>query len=211
MTAVLEAGTVRRRSVLGLPPGPAVASAAAVLAVVGLLSGLSYPGFPVDAAACAVLAATTAVAVAVGLGVRARATGRGRLRAVVVLGVVTGVLAAGVLAARADDGQRLQARWASSRAAFEHEVSSAGAPVRSETSDSFAPYPGACPVRIGELGIAACRSVDGGYLFLQSQGALTDDSGIVYLPEATRPTSSWWSTETMTPLGGPWWSWTCGC
>ena len=59
--------------------------------------------------------------------------------------------------------------------------------------------------------IAECRSVDGGYLFLQSQGALTDDSGIVYLPEAARATSTWWSTETMTPLGGPWWSWTCGC
>ena len=73
------------------------------------------------------------------------------------------------------------------------------------------PCPGACPVRLGELSIAGCRSVDGGYLFLQAQGALTDDSGIVYLPEAARPTSTWSSTETMTSLGGPWWSWTCGC
>ena len=46
---------------------------------------------------------------------------------------------------------------------------------------------------------------------MQTQGALTDDSGIVYLPAGTPSRSEWGSTETMTPLGGPWWSWTCYC
>lgn len=101
---------IRQRRVRGRVLGPVVTLAAAVLAVVCLVSGLSYPGFPIDVAVCAVLAATSSVAVAVTLGVRA-----------------------------------------------------------------------------------------------------LDDSGVVYLPEATRPGSTGWSTETMTPLGGPWWSWTCRC
>ena len=207
----MDSPVARRPGGLGLAPGPVVASGAAVLAVACLLSGLSYPGFPIDVAACAVLAATVSVVVAIALAVRALGSGHRRLRAAVVLAVVTVVLVAGILAARADDGRRLQARWAASQVAFEQEVLAAGVPAQSAAFDSVARYPGACPVRIGELGIAECRPVDGGYLFLQSQGALTDDSGIVYLPEAAHPTSTWWSTEPMIPLGGPWWAWTCGC
>ena len=211
MNAVLAAPAARRSGALGRTSGPVVALAAAVLAVVCLLSGLSYPGFPMDVATCGCLAAAASVVVGLVVAARALDEGRGSLRAVGVLAVVTAVLAAGVLAAGADDGRRLQGRFAASRAAFEQEVSTAGVPVRSTTPDTFAPYPGACPARIGELAVGECRSVDGGFLFLQAQGALTDDSGIVYLPEAARPTSSWWRTERMTPLGGPWWSWTCGC
>ena len=202
---------VSRHGLPGLAAGPVVASAAAVLAVVAPLSGLSYPGFPIDAAAGAAAATGVSLTVAVVLAVRARRSGRRRLRATVVLAVVAVVLTGGVVAARADDGRRLQARWTASQGAFEQEVSTVGVPVLSQTSDTFAPYPGACPVRLGELGVAGCRSIDGGYLFPQVQGALTDDSGIVYLPEVTRAAPTWWSTETMTPLGGPWWSWTCGC
>lgn len=213
MNTALATPRAGRHGVRGLGTGPVAAVTAALLAVVSLLSGLSYPGFPIDVAACAALATIVAVAVAVALAVRSWTGGRGRLRAAVALAVVASVLGGGALIAQADDGQRLQARWAASRAAFEQDVAAAGVPVPSERSDSgsFAPYPGACPVRLGELGIAECRSVDGGYLFLQAQGALTDDPGIVYLPEAARATPTWWSTETMTSLGGPWGAWTCGC
>ena len=64
---------------------------------------------------------------------------------------------------------------------------------------------------IGGFSITECRSIDEGYLFLQAQGAVTDDSGIVYLPAGTTARSDWGSVEAMTPLGGPWWSWTCSC
>ena len=59
-----------------------------------------------------------------------------------------------------------------------------------DSGDSRA-YPGVCPVSIGEFSVTECRSIDGGYLFLQAQGALTDDSGIVYLPAGTTARSDW--------------------
>ena len=141
-------------------------------------------------------------------------TGRGRLHAAVVLALVTLLFGAGVMAARSDDRGRLQARWADSQSAFEQEVRTAGDPVPVETpfdSGYFATYPGACPVRMGRFRIVDCRSINGGFLFLQAQGALTDGSGIVYLPARKGPRSKWWNIEAMTPLGGPWWSWTCYC
>ena len=95
------------------------------------------------------------------------------------------------------------------QAASESEVQTAGNPVPVESSyDSgyFDKYPGNCPARIGKFRIIECRSLDGGYLYLQAQGAITDDSGIVYLPADAE--SEWRTTERLTPLGGPWWSWT---
>ena len=62
---------------------------------------------------------------------------------------------------------------------------------------------------IGKFRIIECHTIDGGYLYLQAQGAITDDSGIVYLPADAE--SQWRTTERMTSLGGPWWSWTCRC
>jgi len=214
MSAVLDEAVSQQSRPLGPVVRLAVAVAAAGLAVACLLSGLSYPGFPIDTAVCGVLAAVTSVVLVVDSGVRARVTGLGRARAVVVLGLVTLLFAAGVVAAQSDDGSRLRNRWAASQPAFEQEVRTAGNPIQVESSfDSgyFAPYLGACPGRIGEFSIIDCRTIDGGFLFLQTQGALTDDSGIVYLPAGTPSRSEWGSTETMTPLGGPWWSWTCYC
>lgn len=208
-----DTAAVRAIDVARLLGWPVAATTAAVAAVVCLKTGLSYPGFPVDVAACGLAAAIFSISAAIRPGVRAGATKGGQLKAVVVLVLTGAVLVAGVCVARADDGQRLRARWAASQTAFEQEVSTTGAPRRFDNSadtSSFDRYPGACPSRVGRFSVGECRPIDGGYVFLQSQGALTDDSGIIYLA-AERDGSAWWGTETMTPLGGPWWSWTCRC
>ena len=93
-------------------------------------------------------------------------------------------------------------------------MATAGSPPPVGSSDDagyFGRYPGPCPARIGEFRINECRSLDGGYLFLQAQGALTDDSGLLYLPGGPAASADWLSEETVAPLGGPWWSWTCYC
>ena len=50
-----------------------------------------------------------------------------------------------------------------------------------------------------------------GYLFLQAPDAVTDSSGIAYLPEGFHPERTGLSRRDLTPLGGPWWGWTCHC
>jgi len=167
-----------------------VALTAAGLAVACLLSGLSYPGFPIDIAACGVLAAVTSVVLVVVSGIRARVTGLGRARAVVALGLVTLLFAAGVVAAQRDDGSRLRTRWASSQHAFEREVRTAGDSIQVESSfDSgyFAPYLGSCPGRIGEFSIIDCRAIDGGFLFLQAQGRSPTTPGLSTCRRAAVP------------------------
>lgn len=179
-----------------------------------LLFGLSYPGFPTATAAWGVLAAAVAVVAVVASCLRAVTAGRGGVRAAVTLTLVVLVFAGGVVAAKQDNGARLAERWASSQTAFQAEVATAGSPPLAESSDDagyFGRYPGSCPARIGDFRVIECRSLDGGYLFLQAQGALTDDSGVLYLPRGLAASADWLSEETMVPLGGPWWSWTCSC
>lgn len=189
-----------------------VAVVAALLAVFCLLYGLSFPGFPLWAAGWGVIAAAAAATLVVASGIRAGVTNQSKGRSALTLVVVVLLFAAGVVAAKQDDGGRLADRWTVSQAAFEREVQTAGVPVTvegSEDSGYFEKYPGNCPGRIGKFRIIECRSLDGGYLYLQAQGAITDDSGIVYLPSDAE--SEWRTNERMTPLGGPWWSWTCHC
>ena len=188
----------------------AVAVTAASLAVFCLLYGISLPGFPLWAAGWGVIAAATSATLVVASGIRALVTGRSPVRPALTLVLVALIFAAGVVMAKQDDGARLAARWAASQTAFESAVQTAGpVPVR-ESYDSgyFGPYPGTCPAFIGKFRIIECHTVDGGYLF-QTEGAITDDSGIVYLPADAE--SQWRATEPMTSLGGPWWSWTCHC
>ena len=115
------------------------------------------------------------------------------------------------MVAKQDDGTRLADRWAASQSAFETEVLTAGhVPVKDPNDlDYFGRYPGSCPAFIGKFRIVECRAIDGGYLYLQAQGAISDDSGIVYLPVSAE--SEWRTTEKMTSLVGPWWAWTCRC
>jgi hypothetical protein len=163
-------------------------------------------------AALSVLSALVALSVAAAAGVGSLLAGRRRGATAAVLVAVMGILGAGVAGAATSDGALLRVRWAASRQSFETEVLAAGAPVPLKASDdsSFVDhYPGGCPGSIGKFHIVECRAIDKGYLFLQAENALTDDSGIVYLPDGRE--GSDWGTETLTPLGGPWWSWTCYC
>lgn len=198
--------------------GPTVRSVVALLAagaaVFCLLFGLSYPGFPMATAAWGVLAAAVAVTLVVASGLRAVMNRRGHVRAGVMLTLVALVLTGGVVAAQHDDGAQLAGRWENSQAAFEAEVAAVGMvpPVTDRDDDGyFDRYPGACPRRLGDLRVVECRSLDGGYLFLQAQNALTDDSGIMYLPGGPKAAAEWLVDETVVPLGGPWFSWTCYC
>ncbi|HEY5785106.1 MAG TPA: hypothetical protein VIT65_10050 [Microlunatus sp.] len=189
----------------------ALAVAAAILADFCLLYGLSFPGFPFWAAGWGMIAAATSATLVVASGIRALVIGRSKGRSALTLFLVALLLTAGVAVAKHDDGTRMAARWTASQAAFESEVQTAGPVPVMEKYDSghFSRYPGTCPAAIGKFRIIECHTIDGGYLYLQAQGAITDDSGIVYLPADAE--SQWRTTERMTSLGEPWWSWTCHC
>ena len=189
----------------------AVALVAAGVAVFCLLLGLSYPGFPFATAAWGVLAATVSLTLVVASGLRAVMTRRGYVRAGVMLTSVAVMFTGGVVAAKQEDGALLAGRWARAQAAFEAEVAAVGTvpPVKGgDDAGYFDGYPKACPSRLGGFRIVKCSALDGGYLFLQSSGGEYRPSGILYLPGGAAPK---WVDETVVPLGGPWFSWTCYC
>jgi len=51
-------------------------------------------------------------------------------------------------------------------------------------------------------------AVPNGYLFLQAPDAVTDSSGIAYLPNGNQPQSTGLYPDRLTELSGPWWAWT---
>ena len=188
---------------------------ALVLAAVGsacLLWGASYPGFPLSA----VVIAFFTFVVAVGVTFSARPRG---LRTIALLGAVALVLGAGVVTSVVSGDALLQARWSRSVSAFEQQVEILGppSPVSLSGADGweaagFAPKAPQCPAMLGAFTLSGCENFAGGYLFVQAPGALTDTSGIVYLPEGRPdPESNGLYPSGFTPLGGPWWSWTCYC
>ena len=178
------------------------------VAVVGcalLVWGRSYPGFPVDVALVMLLCAVIAVVVA--------ATSRARAVATTVVVVVT--LGFGVATAALLGDRLLQARWSASTLDFEAYVAQLPPPSAYTVGDddaSFHPLPSnaSCPARLGEFTLGKCVSLDSGYLFLQASSAVTDSSGIAYLP-AGNTARTGLDERDLTPLGGAWWSWTCHC
>lgn len=64
---------------------------------------------------------------------------------------------------------------------------------------------------IGRFVIKECLAVANGYLFLQRPDAVTDTSGIAYLPYGNQPERTGLYPAGITALGGPWWAWTCNC
>lgn len=184
-------------------PAPACALAAAAL----LLWGRSYPGFPMAVAGLAVLATLGALA----LSVRPRPRGRGAVAALVAVGVLLG---AGVAANQLVGDDLVQKRWSMSRAAFEAEVAGLPDPTSGRAGNedgSFRDFPASCPWKLGGLRLSECWVIDGGYLFLQAPDALTDSAGIAYLPAGGRSGTDSLGRDGLTPLGGPWWAWTCRC
>ena len=196
------------RPVLG---AAAVPVGLAALAGVLLLWGRSYPGFPMAVALVALLCALAALVLVLVGASRAR----GVVAAVAVVAVAV-TLACGVAAGTLVGLRPLQLRWSASASDFEAYVAGLPAPatfVPSLDGPAFHPFPSpaGCPARLGRVTLGECRSVDGGYLFLQAPDALTDSSGIAYLPAGNDPARTGLGTSDLTPLGGPWWSWTCHC
>jgi hypothetical protein len=190
-------------------PLRATASVAVGVAALGsalLVWGRSFPGFPLTVALATLLCAAGAVLLAV----------RSRSRAGATTAVVVVTLGVGIAAAAALGDRPLEARWAASASGFEAYVAELPAPSSHAAGDdgaSFRPLPSdaSCPAQLGRLRLGACVSVDGGYLFLQAPDAVTDSSGIAYLPARSGTTTTQLDARDLTPLGGPWWSWTCHC
>ena len=211
MSAVVDTPVVSRHGLPGLAAGPVVASAAAVLAVFVdfPLSGLSYPGFPIDAAAGAEQAATSIPRPSpLVLGCPAlRRSGRRPAPSHRGAGAMVAVVLTGGVVARA--GRRRPAaagpvdRLAGARSS--RRCRPWACRCSRQTSDAFAPYPGACPVRLGELGVSRVpvRSTAGTSSHRCREPSPTTSRD--RLPAGGRPVpaSTWWSTETMTPLGRP--------
>jgi hypothetical protein len=129
-----------------------------------------------------------------------------------VLPVNAMILLGGIVLATSTSGAPLQARWAASAAAFEAEVAVLGPQTPWPQQDAhFVDLRGSCPSMIGRFAIAECVAVPNGYLFLQAPDAVTDSSGIAYLPFGNQPESTGLYPDGLTALGGPWWAWTCHC
>ena len=206
--------TTRTTSRSWQPVRATVAAVAAAVSVACLLWGLSSPGFGMDAATVALGGAITSLVLAASWGGRARRAGRSRPAATAVLAAVTLLLSAGVVAAGVAPEAPLRARWAGSHAAFDAHVATLGAPTAvsgSDDSASFSTLPGGCPPMIGSYPISRCLAIDHGYLFLQTGNPITDDSGFAYLPGGIRPEEAGLDSDSMTSLGGPWWTWSCYC
>lgn len=195
---------VRARTRLGTA---AAALALAMTASGLLLWGRSYPGFPMSAVALAILAALIALVLPISVRPRGAST-------TAMLLAVTLVLMAGVATTVLIGDALLRARWSRSASAFSAEVESLGPPSAVESSDnnsSWGHVSSPCPTGLGAISLSECLTVDRGYLFLQAPNAITDSSGIAYLPEGNNPATTQLSPHDLTPLGGPWWSWTCHC
>jgi hypothetical protein len=191
------------------------AAAIAAAAVTGacLLWGLTYPGYPMDVAVVVLLGAVTSLVLAASWGSRARRAGRSRWGSAAVPAVVSLLLAAAAATAGLAGEAPLRVRWAASQEEFDSHVTALGAPGAGSGADgsgSFSPL-ASCPTMLGSYPISRCVALDQGYLFLQTGNPVTDDSGFAYLPGGTSPEAAGLDPDSMTPLGGPWWTWSCYC
>jgi hypothetical protein len=131
------------------------------------------------------------------------------------IGLVVALVVAvgGAIAVEQSGHAAVQARFGSSVSDFEAVVAEAGSPTHHvEGREAF---PGSCPSKIGTYPIEKCQLIDRGYLFLQQRAALGDDAGFAYLPAGlpgNDPTASGeLRPDQFSHLGGPWYSWSCGC
>ena len=179
----------------------------ALFAAAILLFATAYQGIPYSTPLFALAASVVAFVVAL------RPSPRGR-RSVAALVAVVLVIGSGVVGTRLVGHSLLHMRWSASASEFEAVVAALPTPqvFSADRSASFRPFPSSdCPAMIGQMPIDGCRSLNGGYLFLQAPDAITDDSGIVYLPGGNDPMTAGLSLADVTALGGSWWSWTCHC
>ncbi len=170
---------------------------------------VSYPGVPFSGVGLTLLGGSVSLVLAVLLLGR-----RDRVHPVLVVGA--GTLAVALAVAVVVSGAPRTVRFEVSRPALERVVAGRAVPSAADVPDhaTFAAFPGPCPVWIGAYDVVDCRAIEGGYLFLQRANAVTDDSGIAWLPggpSAARPDGSGLGPDGFTHLDGPWYRWTCGC
>lgn len=161
----------------------------------------SYPGVPFSVLLVAFLLGLFVL----GLGLRvARRPGP---LGIAVSSLVLVLVAASMLIS---SGAPKQVRFAASQEAFAAVV--AGVPVPTgNASDMWTTFSADCPAMIGSYTIADCRGFGPGYLFLQYDDAVTDDSGIAYLPAGLPVDADGQVDSGLTHLDGPWYAWTCNC
>lgn len=161
----------------------------------------SYPGLPISMVVISSLLSLLVLVIASTVP---------RRPAPIVLSIGATVLITTAVVALITSGTPRQLRFAASEDAFAAVV--AGMPAPTEVaSDTWTDFPADCPAMIGSYTLSDCRGFDGGYLFLQHDDAVTDDSGIAYLPSGPRVDEEGLLDTGLTHLDGPWWSWTCNC
>ncbi len=195
-----------------------------VVTLAALAWTVSFPGPPFGWAGLALLGGVFSLVLAVRL-LRRR---ENRIHPAVVVGVlgVATALALSILTSSTPATLRFEA----SRPALEAVVAghdplpASSFPEQSWNGGSgepsfadratFTRFPGECPAAIGAYAIVECRAFEGGFLFLQQENAITDDSGIAWLPEGLRPQrpdGQGLSPSGFTHLDGPWYAWSCFC
>jgi hypothetical protein len=191
-----------------------------VVTLAALIWAVSYPGVPFGWVALSLLTALGSVV----LTVRLLSQHADRIHPVLVVGIVAVTLALGIGVVTSDAPRTV--RFDGSRSAFDqlvagHDPLPASAfPEQSwdgtgeATFGDRPTFPGECPGVVGTYAISECRSIEGGYLFLQQENAVTDDSGIAWLPNGPAPQTpdgSGLGPSGFTHLDGPWYRWSCYC
>lgn len=178
--------------------------------VVGvLLWAASFPGWPL--AAGVVLSVLVVAATMIIMAPEPPPVAR-RLRPLGVVIAVALALVGGVAVQQASAAV-VGARFERSRPAFENAVAGAE-PVPRTVSETWLPFAGECPERLGSYRVSACHAFTGGFMFLQQRSAWGDEAGFAYVPDGlwTSPDGTkGLPISGFTHLDGPWYAWSCGC
>lgn len=184
---------------------------------------VSFPGLPFSWVGLSLLSCVASFVLTI-VVLRQRVN---RIHPVLVVGIVVVSVALGVSVVTSSVPGAL--RFEASRSALEEVVvghdtlpassfpeqswSGPGEPSFADRA-TFTDFPGECPALIGAYAIIDCRAFEGGFLFLQRENAVTDDSGIAWLPDGPRPQrpdGSGLGPSGFTHLDGPWYAWSCYC
>ncbi len=199
------------------PWRPVVAAAATGVVV---LWTSSYPDLPFNWALLSVAGGVVTVALAVArTGLVAGQPSRRSTAVGASIGAAA-LLASALTVAMLPTRPALHARFNASLSAYTEAVAQAGEPDltplaanAAEEGTVWGDFRGPCPARIGLFWVAQCRTFPAGYLFLQPENSVGDDSGIAYVPQgipADGERSGVYRSE-FTHVQGPWYVWSCGC
>lgn len=180
-----------------------------VAAAAVLLWAGSFPGWPL--AAGVVLSTLVIASLLLVAGAEPPPAARWLRPAGVVVALAIAV--GGGIAVERSAAAPLMVRFEQSRSAFDAAVAAAG-PAPEQVTDHWLPFPGECPRQLGSYRISQCHAFAGGYMFLQERSAWGDEAGFAYAPNGLPTTEvdrGGLSSGGFTPLGGPWYAWSCNC